>query len=222
MLKELVHRVQVPDTQQLFGPSVEKIDWRPHIQLVEGRHGFEALLTGQGGSKKIDSLQDFHRIWANLVRQYTRCKLTEPNDKLVAISGLAQRIKEETGFRYHAGLWEQTILYDLCWFRSRRPKSRLPEYRAPSWSWASAEGVISDYLQADFSAVNVETQPSDTSKTGQVLKAFLEIIGSPRKLISPLRAFSYMTLFEGSYELYDGDKHLGLFHPDFPLTKHDS
>ena len=222
----------VPDTQQLFGPSVEKIDWKPHIQLIEGRHDFEALLTGQGGSKKIDSLQDFHRIWANLVRQYTRCKLTKPDDKLVALSGLAQRIKEETEFRYHAGLWEQTILYDLCWFRSRRPEPRLPGYRAPSWSWASAEGVINDYLQldnreeisfmADFSAVDVETQPSDTSKTGQVLTASLEIIGSPRKLISPLRAFSYMTLFEGSYELYDGDNYLGLFHPDFPLTKLDS
>ena len=222
----------LPDTQQMFGPSVEQINWRPHIQLIEGRHDFQSLLTGQSGSFKIESLQDFHRTWAKLVWQYTRCKLTKPNDKLVALSGLAQRIKEETGFRYHAGLWEQTILYDLCWFRSRRPEPRPPEYRAPSWSWASAEGVINDYLQldyreetsfmADFSAVEVETQPSDTSKTGQVLTASLAIIGSPRKLVSPLRAFSYMTLFEGSYELYDGDKYLGLFHPDFPLTNHDS
>ena len=222
----------VPDTQHLFGPSVEKIDWRPNIQLVQGSLDFEALLTGQGGSQKIESLQDFHRIWAKLVRQYTQCKLTKPNDKLVALSGLAQRIKEETGFTYHAGLWEQTILYDLCWFRSRSPEPRPPEYRAPSWSWASTEGVINDYLQldygegtsfmADFSAVDVETQPSDTSKTGQFLAASLEIIGLPKELLSPLRPFSYKTLFEGSYELYDGENYLGLFHPDFPLTEHDS
>lgn len=56
----------LPDTQQLFGRSVEKIDWRPNIQSVDGRHDFEALLTGQSGSINIDSLQDFHRIWAKL------------------------------------------------------------------------------------------------------------------------------------------------------------
>ena len=75
---------------------------------------------------------------------------------------------------------------------------------------------------AEFSSVRVETHPSDTSKTGQVLTASLEIIGSLRKLTSPLREFSYKTLFEGSYELYGGDKQLGLFHPDFPFTEDNS
>ena len=218
----------LPDTQQLFGPSVDKVEWRANIQIVHGRPELEALLTGQGGSTEINSLQDFHRTWAKLVRQYTCCKLTKPGDKLVALSGIAQRIQEETGFRYLAGLWEQTILHDLCWFKSRRPEPRPVEYRAPSWSWASAEGVINDYLHldyreeascmAEFSSVHVETHPSDASKTGQVYSASLEIIGSPRKLTSPLREFSYGTLFEGSYELYDGETQLGLLHPDFPLT----
>jgi hypothetical protein len=46
--------------------------------------------------------------------------------------------------RYVAGLWELTFIYELTWFTSTQ-QGRIPEYTAPSWSWASMNGEISFY-----------------------------------------------------------------------------
>ncbi|KAF4448557.1 hypothetical protein F53441_8034 [Fusarium austroafricanum] len=85
--------------------------------------------------------------WETVVHHYTTRQLTNPTDKLPALSGLAQLRKEIRGGIYLAGLWQDSLLHDLCWYHTlnynvatsggvgRRPAS----YRAPSWSWASVD-----------------------------------------------------------------------------------
>ncbi|KAI0884554.1 HET-domain-containing protein [Annulohypoxylon maeteangense] len=87
--------------------------------------------------------------WSAAISAYSGTELTFPNDKLVAVSGLAQDIRQKLqGNRlvrpqYLAGLWKDVLIQTLLWYvrlgtRARRPKL----YRAPSWSWASLDGRI--------------------------------------------------------------------------------
>jgi hypothetical protein len=84
--------------------------------------------------------------WWQLVTVYTRASLTKDGDKLVAISGVAKQMQNrfaETNI-YLAGLWKTNLVYQLPWSTSATEFGARPEtYRAPSWSWASVDGVIS-------------------------------------------------------------------------------
>jgi hypothetical protein len=84
------------------------------------------------------ALQD---VWRKAVSEYSCRKLTRPDDKLPAFSGLASRFGAKMGYRYVAGLWEENIIQDLAWTRVSWLESTLAplpiDYRAPSFSWAS-------------------------------------------------------------------------------------
>ncbi|KIW06868.1 uncharacterized protein PV09_02544 [Verruconis gallopava] len=101
--------------------------------------------------------------WRSACAAYSTLDLTFAHDKLPAISGLAKSM-QSLG-RYLAGVWENHLPADLCWYvgpdlvlddpRITRQISireterqlavhRRPEiYIAPSWSWASAQEPVS-------------------------------------------------------------------------------
>lgn len=81
-------------------------------------------------------------LWPKIVKLYSRCQLTFGKDKLVAISGIAKSIYDQNvQDSYVAGLWRQDIEQQLCWkIRTQKPKVETP--RAPSWSWASVDGIV--------------------------------------------------------------------------------
>lgn len=79
-------------------------------------------------------------LWRKAVMQYSPRKLTSPDDKLPAFSGLASIFGARMKSRYLAGLWEEDIILDLAWTRVSIPLKPTPlpkSYRAPSFSWAS-------------------------------------------------------------------------------------
>lgn len=87
--------------------------------------------------------------WYRLVQMYSMRKLTISDDKLPALSGLAANfsshicLKIDTtvpSSQYLAGLWSHDIIRGLCWQSSDALRS--PNYRAPTWSWASLDGRI--------------------------------------------------------------------------------
>jgi len=82
-------------------------------------------------------------IWSTILRLYTSGKLSFANDKLVAISGIAEQISREREGKdsYLAGLWRSDIEVEMLWCQ-QHPGRRLPAsapYRAPTWSWASVD-----------------------------------------------------------------------------------
>jgi hypothetical protein len=79
--------------------------------------------------------------WLDLVDQYSRCDLTREEDKLVAIAGMAEKIRSRTGARWCAGLWSESISEGLLWL-SGQDMSRQITSRASSWSWAAWDGPI--------------------------------------------------------------------------------
>jgi hypothetical protein len=128
---------------------------------------------------------EYMRTWLTILEQYTKCRLTFPKDKLVAIPGIARLFCEPLTDAYCAGLWIRRMPIKLLWTRGIRdlfPKPALPKstqecYLAPSWSRASMdEPVIPSDLHStnqDSVVILVEAKSCHaTSKTGD---AFSEV-----------------------------------------------
>jgi hypothetical protein len=90
------------------------------------------------------------RWWA-VVENYSNRFLTRWEDKLQALSGIALRYQSQAlsqGVKVHyvAGLWgdyNSYLVTGLLWYVSRHSRGpRLKQYRAPSWSWASVDGLV--------------------------------------------------------------------------------
>ncbi|KAM0812142.1 putative Heterokaryon incompatibility domain-containing protein [Seiridium cardinale] len=78
--------------------------------------------------------------WQTAVMTYTTLGLTKAKDKLPAISGCAKDMRSSERGRYLGGLWEHTLAEELLWVTNNHLKSlRPPDWRAPSWSWASVD-----------------------------------------------------------------------------------
>lgn len=73
--------------------------------------------------------------WRLLVQAYARTALSKQSDALIAVSGLAEKVKQVRPNRYLHGLWEADLLRDLAW-KDVGHERRL-ELDVPSWSWAS-------------------------------------------------------------------------------------
>jgi hypothetical protein len=102
-----------------------------------------ATLTPQSGQT---SDLKFVELWQNLVKDYSKCKLTYPKDKLIAFAGVAKFMMKARTDGYAAGMWEKGSVYDLAWWRLSEDREAFPvsetSGRAPSWSWASVDGEI--------------------------------------------------------------------------------
>ncbi|OCL14519.1 HET-domain-containing protein [Glonium stellatum] len=77
--------------------------------------------------------------WHDLLWAYGSRKLTNASDKLPALSGLAQIFSEKLKDQCVASLWRNSLIEGLLW--QGLHVNRVPEYRAPSWSWASVDGI---------------------------------------------------------------------------------
>ncbi len=121
--------------------------------------------------------------------------MTLEKDKLAAIAGLASVIQSKTHDQYIAGMWNCRffIEYDLCWRVSRRADDQLPfrplKYRAPTWSWASVEGIISYRYKREHDIAgdtqlalveNVKVETFNDTATGPVKSASMQIRGPLR------------------------------------------
>jgi hypothetical protein len=82
------------------------------------------------------SLTSSSNRWRSIVTRYCLRSLTYGQDIFPAIQGVAKIFQAERQCAYYAGLWEDTLLYDLLWSHKEGTTKSRP-YRAPSWSWAS-------------------------------------------------------------------------------------
>jgi hypothetical protein len=84
--------------------------------------------------------------WHSVVSEYSRSNLTYGSDKLIALSSIAHKAQIQSGDVYLARIWRKDLELQLCCERmdgdGRSPLAARPMYRAPSWSWASIDGVI--------------------------------------------------------------------------------
>jgi hypothetical protein len=118
--------------------------------------------------------------------------LTNPGDKLIALSGIAKKMTEVIQDEYVAGMWRGYLASQLLWNVddckqiNNEPSQRPREYRAPSFSWASVDGMISPADITD-KGVLVEVQEVKLhhvteDKTGLVEGDYLRLSGTLERL----------------------------------------
>lgn len=104
--------------------------------------------------------RSLYKSWKrDLVQEYSYRKLTKPEDRLPALSGIARffqaTLREEAGDQetklpqYLAGMWRDDLLEQLLWI-AKQPTTANHVYVAPTWSWASINGPIDFRSHADF------------------------------------------------------------------------
>jgi hypothetical protein len=92
------------------------------------------------------------RVWFRLIEEYTSRDMTFQSDKLPALSGVISALQKLTGDTCLAGIWKSWFPQGLLWrlqdpdwdnyvFFPKTPRRAEP-WRAPSWSFASVEGVV--------------------------------------------------------------------------------
>lgn len=81
--------------------------------------------------------------WHHVVQAYSQTNLTNVQDRLPAIAGIAKRVSTDRGSEYAAGLFLADLPVCLMWRHYGGCYGNFAgPYRAPSWSWASREGSV--------------------------------------------------------------------------------
>lgn len=79
-----------------------------------------------------------HVPWQPIVEEYSQREITNEEDRLPALDGLAAHYHHTTGYTYLVGLWLEEMPRSLLWQRNRYDEAKTPVSRTlPSWSWAS-------------------------------------------------------------------------------------
>ncbi|KAF4947843.1 hypothetical protein FGADI_10122 [Fusarium gaditjirri] len=146
------HRIWA-DQKRRYNAQVSSI--RSNAARLSMRGAFSFLWSFRGQSMKEKA--EFHMRWYEMVTSYSVRNLTNDSDKMMAIAGVAYFIQQSTGFKYAAGLWEETLPFNLLWAVDSGVKKRPYGRPVPTWSWASVDGKISHRLK--------KVDPSPTSSS---------------------------------------------------------
>ncbi|MBE3043726.1 HET domain-containing protein [Candidatus Bathyarchaeota archaeon] len=146
-----------------------------------GYHNTTALQTALQESGKVEVSQR----WLSLVSDYSMLNMTFERDVLPALSGLAKVFGRLLETQYRAGIWEGFILPGLLWHPADGSKkkwgSRPREWRAPSWSWASANMAVSFPSVGELSnpckILSVECPLRGSDATGEVVGGEMVVRG---------------------------------------------
>jgi hypothetical protein len=112
-----------------------------------------AGLTWPSFGLSSQSTEDTILRWSEILGNYTGRSLTNANDRLPAISGVATLFSTKMNCEYFAGLWEEYLLQQLLWSciltqTSTAGKDVQQVKHQPSWSWASISHRI--YFSEDW------------------------------------------------------------------------
>lgn len=177
------------------------------LESSEVIHNIKAMLSGIAADQQIGATisntdttthasKSRQRItWYNIVRRFTHCVLTYPNDILPALQGVAGRMQILRDCAYYAGLWEDTLCSDLLWISdSDTPSPPMTcKYRAPSWSWASIDGPVAwpysqNSIKKEIHVISASTTPAGDDPLGELTAGALKLRG--RSLPGILKRYS--------------------------------
>jgi len=153
-------------------------DW---WQLRDKR--FSALRKGFHRSPQFSTHNS--KTWKELVKEYTSRDLSNPNDRLLAISGIATTLGERSKDLYLAGLWLRDFPSALLWEIASPLDPRPNNYRAPSWSWGSVDGLVTFPIDLDsdpdLKLLSYSVTPVESAAPyGAVKAGYIEIMGRMR------------------------------------------
>lgn len=133
-----------------------------------------------------------YHSWNRVVQVYSKCSMTKSEDKLIAIAGIAKQMANIVQDEYVCGMWRRCLPSMLLWLVADRQQAngslphRPTEYRAPSFSWASVDGVIApghpDNHDLLFEVLDVKLAFATEDITGLVTGGSLLLKGQVQRL----------------------------------------
>jgi hypothetical protein len=185
-------------------------------------------------NKDLIKHKNTRSAWTSIVSQYTSRALTNPMDKLPALSGVASTVASQGKDDYVAGLWKSDLHMGLSWKIDQSIldpafTGKPPCYRGPSWSWVSTDysvgfhevGAIpggntnifdptSDDRHRDLRVDDIQVHLSGLDPFGQVTAATLRGVGRIKcGVIRRLRSFGSVSFSDSGivhkYEISDDD-----------------
>jgi hypothetical protein len=120
------------------------------FQAAIERHWRERLQNPsrvQPNRQLVGSADDSpEELWRTAVHSYTSCALTNSDDKLLAIWGVAKLVKDILKEEYAVGMWQNNMHEQLAWrvedCAGLRRMSKMQAKKVPSWSWASIAAIL--------------------------------------------------------------------------------
>jgi hypothetical protein len=142
--------IQAVDDFEKFVDSIWNGRTQTHFPVQEGMGLRPATDPRTGDLVEFDEtsqhcndyVQSFHRT----IEQYSALQLTKFSDRLPALSGLCTRMQPFRG-QYAAGLWMDSIAFDLLWRVETLSLERVSDmeaerYYGPSWSWVATRDQV--------------------------------------------------------------------------------
>ena len=120
--------------------------------------------------------------WEFLLSEYQHRRLTDPGDRLVAISAIGSQFAAHMNTEFVAGLFSENLAVGMLWLIAGQALPRPQSYRAPSWSWAAIDSPTSvrvcergmrDYPTMQILTWNVRSISPHT-KFGRIESAYLK------------------------------------------------
>jgi hypothetical protein len=149
------------------------------------------------------SRRNLLNIWYNNVvaQSYSRRKLTLPDDKLTAISGIARAFGRHFHADYLGGLWHLDLPWGLSW-RRRGPVERPVIYRAPSISWASLDAIVEWPVLSPTHKPSMKTEAvhvalASEDPFGRVLECWIIVTGH----VHPATVATRKRMSSGGFDL---------------------
>jgi hypothetical protein len=114
------------------------------LTLMLKTAAIDLSISGISGRSPGDTRDTNYFDWYEMVKEYTTRHITKSSDRLPALSGLANYFCLSTGDVYLAGIWLKGLIEGLLWCKANAQTilTKPTDYRAPSWSWASVDGVL--------------------------------------------------------------------------------
>jgi hypothetical protein len=114
--------------------------------LEEDLHPLQRWYDAMGEVPKDalgDEFMKAMRSWYFLVRGYTHRNLTEPTDRILAISRMAQIYSKAFGDEYCTGFWKSTLPSSSLWQTEGQLIKPCPKkFQGPSWSWTAINSPV--------------------------------------------------------------------------------
>lgn len=133
--------------EQLIWECQQCVMSESNLTTEEGLHGGyhrtkRYFLLPKAHPDMLDiGTSEIYERWFNIVSEFTDRALTNDEDRLPAIAGIAREIHRQISSTYIAGIWMEDLFKGLCWsyrYGGKRPAT----YRAPSFSWAALDAVV--------------------------------------------------------------------------------
>ncbi|KAH7161745.1 heterokaryon incompatibility protein-domain-containing protein [Dactylonectria macrodidyma] len=144
-----------------FGPR--EVHWECHEEVFCQCGGIQAALelnpSGKATANQALAISrsglktdEMVLLWSRQIESLTKLDFTYISDHLAALAGIATlMVQSGQSGRYLAGLWQEGLLFWLCWSSTKGGARTKSLSGIPTWSWASVEGQITyDFMTHYF------------------------------------------------------------------------